>query len=84
MAENNIFDEFFGGGPSGFGEQFKPQPKKEEKAPPWQAKVIDGVYYVPLSQVADLLEMNKTLPKVKKGIDIRVQAQKERKEMGID
>lgn len=48
-------------------------PKKEEKGVPWEAKVIDGQYYIPLSQVADLLEANGVLPKVTAGIRRRVE-----------
>lgn len=47
--------------------------KKEEKGVPWEAKVIDGKYYVPLSQVADLLKENGVLPKVRAGIERRVE-----------
>jgi hypothetical protein len=66
-------------GPSGFGTQFGQ--KKEEKAPPWEAKEINDLYYIPLSQVADLLEMNSVLPKVSKGIRVRVESLKLKKEM---
>jgi hypothetical protein len=48
-------------------------PKKEEKGVAWEAKVIDGKYYVPLSQVADLLKANGVLPKVTEGIKRRVE-----------
>lgn len=48
-------------------------PKKEEKGVPWEAKVIDGKFYIPLSQVADLLEANGVLPKVREGIRRRVE-----------
>lgn len=75
-------DDIFGTGPSGFGTQFGAA-SKVEKGVPWEAKVIDGVYYVPLSQVADLLKENDVLPKVRKGIEARVQAQKDRKDLGI-
>lgn len=47
-------------------------PKKEEKGVPWEAKIIDGKYYIPLSQVADLLRENDVLPKVRAGIEKRV------------
>jgi hypothetical protein len=50
-----------------------PGPKKEEKGVPWEAKVIDGKYYIPLSQVAELLETNGVLPKVSAGIKRRVE-----------
>ena len=47
--------------------------KKPEKGVPWEAKVIDGKYYIPLSQVADLLEQNGVLPAVTEGIKRRVE-----------
>lgn len=72
---------FMGGGPFDgplgdlFGGASRPSgPKKEEKGVPWEAKVIDGKYYIPLSQVADLLEANGVLPKVTEGIRRRVEA----------
>lgn len=49
-------------------EKLPTTPKKSEKGVPWEAKVLDGKYYVPLSQVADLLEANGVLPGVSKGI----------------
>jgi hypothetical protein len=49
---------------------------KPEKGLPWEAKIIDGKYYIPLSQVADLLKENDVLPKVRKGIENRVEAQR--------
>lgn len=48
-------------------------PKKEEKGIPWEAKVIDGAYYVPLKQVAELLKQNEVLPKVRAGLERRVE-----------
>lgn len=45
---------------------------KEEKGLPWEAKIIDGKYYVPLRQVAELLEQNGVLAKVRRGIEKRV------------
>lgn len=70
---------FMGGGPFEgplgdlFGGAARPSGhKKEEKGVPWEAKVIDGKYYIPLSQVADLLEANGVLPKVTEGIKRRV------------
>lgn len=63
-------------GPLGdlFGGASRPSgPKKEEKGIPWEAKVIDGKFYIPLSQVADLLEANAVLPKVTEGIKRRVE-----------
>lgn len=57
------------------------QPKKKpEKGVPWAAKVIDGDYYVPLRQVAELLAANAILPAVRAGIEARVRAQDERKD----
>jgi hypothetical protein len=47
--------------------------KKEEKGVPWEAKVIDGQYYIPLRQVAELLKVNNVLPKVRAGIERRVE-----------
>lgn len=70
------FDDILGGmfgsspGPSGRKSAFDP---KEEKGVPWEAKVIDGKYYIPLSQVADLLKENDVLPKVRAGIERRVE-----------
>ena len=65
---------------SGLGDMFggagvprsSPAPAKEEKGVPWHAKVIDGKYYVPLSEVAELLKTNGVLPKVLKGVERRV------------
>lgn len=75
------FDETF---TSMFGGTLPNLAKKQpEKGVPWEAKVIDGAYYVPLSQVADLLKANKVLPAVTKGIVNRVEMQRMRKEMGI-
>lgn len=62
---------------------FSPPKKKPEKGVAWEAKIIDGKYYVPLSQVADLLASNDVLPAVKKGIDARVEMQKLRHEEGL-
>lgn len=45
----------------------------EEKGVPWEAKIIDGKYHVPLSQVTDLLRENGVLPKVRVGIEQRVE-----------
>lgn len=70
---DNMFDQFFGSG--GFPYTSPPAKKKAEKGVPWEAKIIDGQYYVPLSQVADLLRENNVLPAVRKGIDKRVEAQ---------
>lgn len=52
----------------------KPKP---EKGLPWNAKVIDDEYYVPLSQVAELLKQNDVLPAVRKGLENRIQIQKD-------
>jgi hypothetical protein len=46
-------------------------PKKPEKGIPWNAKEIDGKYYVPLEQVAELLKQNEVLPAVRRGIENR-------------
>lgn len=58
-------------------------PKKSEKSVPWEAKVIDGVYYVPLSQFAEVLALNDVLPAVRRGIEDRVEAQRLRREAGL-
>ncbi len=66
------FEDLFGAFPGSSG----PRPsvaKKEEKGVPWEAKVIDGKYYIPLSQVAELLKANDVLPKVRAGIERRVE-----------
>jgi hypothetical protein len=55
-----------------FGKE-RPTPAKDEQGVPWEAKVIDGKYYIPLSQVYDLLLANDVLPKVRAGIRRRVQ-----------
>lgn len=63
-------------GPLGdlFGGVTRPSgPKKEEKGVPWRAKVIDGKFYIPLEQVAELLEANSVLPKVAEGVRRRVE-----------
>ena len=68
----------------GLGQPSRPTPKKpDEKGVPWEAKIIDGAYYVPLRQVAELLAANDALPAVRKGIEARVQAQAERTERGL-
>lgn len=71
----DLFDNTFGGGKPLFSQD--KAPKKPEKGIPWQAKQFDGQYYVPLSQVADLLKANDVLPAVRKGIERRVQALKD-------
>ena len=55
-----------------------PAKKKPEKGPDggWHAKIIDGQYYVPLAEVAQLLKANDVLPAVRKGIEKRVEDQK--------
>ncbi len=58
-------------------------PKKVQKSVPWEAKIIDGKYYVPLEQVSELLKINDALPAVRKGIDIRISDLKLKKEMGL-
>lgn len=65
------FEDLFGAFPGSSGPKVV---KKEEKGVPWEAKVIDGKYYIPLSQVADLLKANGVLPKVREGIERRVEA----------
>lgn len=60
-----------------------PKKKVPEKGIPWEAKIIDGDYYVPLRQVAELLAANDALPAVRKGIEGRVRAQDDRKRMGL-
>lgn len=67
------FDDLFNAGPSSSP---TPKTKKFEKGIPWQAKVIDGRYYVPLAQVAELLAQNDALPAVRKGIEARVRSEK--------
>lgn len=64
------FDDLFGAFPGSSGPKVA---KKDEKGIPWEAKVIDGKYYIPLSQVADLLKANGVLPKVRAGIERRVE-----------
>jgi hypothetical protein len=66
------FEDLFGAFPGSSGPKSSVA-KKEEKGVPWEAKVIDGQYYIPLSQVADLLEANDVLPKVTAGIRRRVE-----------
>lgn len=69
------FEDIFGAspGPSGSGTTSRRAfEKREEKGIPWEAKVIDGKYYIPLSQVAELLAQNDVLPKVRAGIERRV------------
>lgn len=58
-----------------------PSKKQKEKGLPWEAKIIDGVYYIPLSQVADLLRQNNVLPAVRRGVEQRVEAQRLQVEM---
>lgn len=72
----DMFDNFFGQN-SPFGPGYRPSAKKPEKGVPWQAKIIDGKYYVPLEQVAELLKENDVLPAVRKGIENRVEMQRE-------
>lgn len=72
------FSDIFGG-PFGPSRPTQSPRKKPEKGVPWQAKVIDGDYYVPLRQVAELLASNGVLPAVRKGIEARIRAQDEKK-----
>lgn len=75
----DAFDKVFGTG----ARPPTPGPKKKEKGVPWEAKIINGVYYIPLSQVADLLRTNNVLPAVRRGVENRVSAQKLRHEQGL-
>lgn len=75
----DMFGDLFGQN----GPFSQPVKKKPEKGVPWEAKIIDGRYYIPLSQVADLLEANDVLPAVKKGIEARVEMQRLRHEKGL-
>lgn len=65
---DDFMSSFFGGAPGPSGS------KREEKGLPWEAKVIDGAFYVPLKQVGELLKQNNVLPKVRAGIERRVEA----------
>lgn len=56
----------------------RPTKKAQEKGIPWEAKVIDGTYYVPLRQVADLLAQNNALPAVRKGIEARTKNERKK------
>lgn len=73
------FEDFLGGFGSRTSTRPSTPPKRPEKGVPWEAKVIDGAYYVPLSQVAELLASNDILPAVRKGIERRVSEQSEKK-----
>jgi hypothetical protein len=66
------FEDLFGAFPGSSGPK-QPSTRVEEKGVPWEAKIIDGQYYIPLSQVADLLRANNVLPKVRAGIERRVE-----------
>lgn len=72
-----LYDNSFGDLGDIFGGRSAPRtttpPSRDEKGVPWEAKVIDGKYYIPLSQVAELLDSNKVLPKVSAGIKRRVE-----------
>jgi hypothetical protein len=76
-------DDIFGGPFGDIGDIARraQNKKKPEKGLPWEAKIIDGVYYIPLSQVSDLLRENDVLPAVRRGIENRVSAQKLRVQM---
>ncbi len=79
MTQPNIDDIFggmFGGTPGFPRTPATPTPPKTEKGVPWEAKEIDGQYYIPLRQVSELLDTNGVLPKVSKGIKARVAAKK--------
>ena len=84
----DMFGDLFGaGGPFGtpnpFGSRPTPGPKKKpaEKGPNggWTAKIIDGEHYVPMSQVADMLENNNILPGMKKRLRDHIAAYKLKK-----
>lgn len=62
--------DIFGGARPRSAERIR---KPEEKGLPWEAKVINGEYYIPLRQVAELLKQNNVLPKVREGIERRVE-----------
>lgn len=70
-----MFGDLFGN-TGGFPYSAPPAKKTPEKGVPWQAKIIDGRYYIPLEQVAELLKQNDVLPAVRKGIELRVENQK--------
>lgn len=70
------FGDLLGGAKGAQKDAQKPAPKKAEKGLPWAAKTIDGEYYVPLSQVVELLEQNDVLPAVRKGLQARVDAKR--------
>lgn len=67
------FDDILSGIMGGAASRPSGQIKREEKGIPWEAKVIDGAYYVPLRQVGELLRQNGVLPKVRQGIERRVE-----------
>lgn len=50
---------------------------KPEKGLPWEAKIINDKYYVPLSQVVELLAQNNVLPAVRRGLENRIRLQAE-------
>lgn len=68
---SELFDKAFGDMPN------IPKQKKPEKGLPWEAKLIDDKYYVPLSQVVELLKQNDVLPAVRRGLENRIQLQAE-------
>lgn len=73
LFEGPLGDIFGGASSRPSGAHSQSSTRQEEKGLPWEAKVLDGTYYVPLSQVADLLEQNHVLPKVTAGIRRRVE-----------
>jgi len=73
------FEDFLGGFGARPSTRPAPAPNRPEKGVPWEAKVIDGTYYVPLRQVAELLAANDALPAVRKGIERRVRELAEQK-----
>lgn len=79
----DMFGDLFGNNP--FAPGYRPpapQKKQPEKGPNggWRAKVIDGEHYVPMSQVADMLENNNILPGMKKRLRDHISAYKARRE----
>lgn len=74
------FGDIFGGG---FPYSSPPKERKIEKGLPWEAKVIEGKYYVPFEQVALLLKQNNVLPKVRQGIENRIAMLEIQKDLDI-
>ena len=74
-------DLFGGGNPFGTNRPSVPKNKKEEKGLPWEATTINGEWYIPLRQVAELLKQNDILPKVRRGIEDRVLLKQQQKDL---